>query len=62
MGNKLAAMGLASGVSLFGLTLSELGDIARIVAGFSAAIGSLAAAVYYFGEFLRKRRNDKSSS
>lgn len=48
---QVAKAGLATGVSLFGLTLAEVSTIVTIMAGLAATFASIAAGLYY----LRKR-------
>lgn len=48
---QVARMGVAVGVSGFGLTLADVSIIVTILAGLAAAFASIAAGVYY----LRKR-------
>lgn len=47
MGDKAAAVGVVAGAGLFGLTLTELGQMATIFAGFTGGLASLAALAYY---------------
>lgn len=47
MGDRLAAGLGGVGITLFGLTLADLGQIATIFAGVTGGLASLAAAIYY---------------
>jgi hypothetical protein len=44
---QLAKTSLATGVSLFGLTLAEVSTIVTIIAGLAATFASVAAGIYY---------------
>ena len=55
MGDRLAAGLGATGVTLFGITLADLGQIATIFAGFMGGLASLAAAIYYINKIHTKK-------
>ena len=50
--DQAAKAGLAAGVSLFGVTLADIGTIVTIMAGLAATFASIAAGIYY----IRKSR------
>jgi hypothetical protein len=47
IGERVAAVGVAAGAGLFGLTWAELGEIVRVIAGLCSAVSFIAAAYYY---------------
>lgn len=51
--DALAKVGVAAGVSLFGLTLAEVSTIVTIIAGLAAAFASISAGVYYLSKWRR---------
>ncbi len=55
MGDRIAATTGAIGVTLFGVTLADLGQIATILAGFTGSIASIAAAIYYINKTVTKK-------
>jgi hypothetical protein len=48
MNEKMAAGGVVAAGAAFGLTLAEVGEIVRIIAGLAATVSAIAAAVYYW--------------
>lgn len=52
----LAKVGVATGISLFGLTLAEVSTIVTIIAGLAATFASVAAGLYYTNK--RRKEND----
>ena len=53
MGERMALLGGAVGVTAFGVTLADLGQIATIFAGFMGGIASCAAAAYYIYKMVK---------
>lgn len=55
MGEKVALGSLATGITLFGFTLAEVGQMATIFAGVCGGVASLGAFVYYIVNIFRKK-------
>lgn len=53
MGEKVAASALAGGITAFGVSLADLGQMATIFAGFMGGLASLAAFFYYLHKMKR---------
>jgi hypothetical protein len=47
---ELAKIGVAVGVSGFGLTLADVSIIVTIIAGLAATFASIAAGIYYLSK------------
>lgn len=55
MGEKVAIGTLATGITLFGVSLAEIEQMATIFAGLAGGLASLAALIYYIVKTIREK-------
>jgi hypothetical protein len=55
MGEKVAIGTLATGITLFGISLADIAQMATIFAGITGGLGSLAALIYYVVKTIREK-------